>query len=167
MDELKPIEPATQTDDGLYERDFHAWTRDRAERLRRRTDDALDWANIAEEIESLGRNNRNEIRNRLRMLLIHLLKWSYQPERRSHSWQTTISEQRSHIEGLIEDSPSLSAVPAERYEWAWRAARRSAAAETGLPLATFPEMPAFDVSDTLHPDFMPGKPWSPDDLSRG
>lgn len=156
----------TADDDGLYERDFFAWTQDRAERLRRRSDASLDWENLAEEIDSLGRNNKNEIRHRLRTLLKHLLKWKYQSERRCHSWQTTIGEQRTHIEGVIEDSPSLHRTPAERYDWAWRAARREAAEETGLPIDTFPEQPEFAIEDVLRSDFMPGAPWSPDELIR-
>lgn len=166
MDRAFEHEVAGTADDGLYERDFHAWTQDRAARLRARADDALDWENLAEEIESLGRNSRNEIRNRLRTLIVHLLKWQHQPSLRSHSWQTTISEQRTHIEGLIEDSPSLAAAPAERYGWAWGAARREASRQTGLPIDTFPAAAEFAIKDVLDADFMPGARYSPNDLIR-
>ena len=161
-----PVPETAASDDGLYDRDFFAWTQDRAERLRARADASLDWANLAEEIESLGRNNKNEVQNRLRVLLHHLLKWKYQPSRRCNSWQTTIGEQRNHIEGLIEMSPSLRRYPAERYDWAWRAARREASQQTGLPIETFPETPEFAIDDVLTSGFMPGRPWSPDELIR-
>src|SRR3954462_15812330 len=95
----------------LYERDFHAWTQEQAERLRARAHNDIDWANVAEEVESLGRSDRREISRRLGVLLVHLLKWQFQPSNRKTGWLSTIREQRHRIKGLIDESPSLKTYP--------------------------------------------------------
>jgi hypothetical protein len=147
-----------------YEADFYAWTLDQAEKLRARRHNELDWENLAEEVESVGRSQKTEIRNRLVVLLHHLLKWEYQPDRRCHSWQSTIGEQRTHIEGVIEDSPSLRDFPAEVLDAVYPAARRKAALETKLALGVFPERSPYSAGQALDPEFMPGRDWSPDEL---
>src|SRR5450631_4403123 len=82
----------------LYERDFFRWTELMATRLRDRDASELDWKNLAEEIEDLGRRDRRELKSRLRVLIAHLLKWQYQPELREEStWKATISEQRQQV----------------------------------------------------------------------
>jgi hypothetical protein len=150
----------------LYEQDFYAWLMDQAEKLRARSHNDIDWENLAEEVEDVGRSQKHQLGKRLGVLLMHLLKWEHQPNRRSHSWQTTISEQRIHIAGLIEISPSLGRYPAETMEWSYGWARRRAAYETGLPIATFPEQSPYAAEQALEDTFMPGEPWSPDDLIR-
>lgn len=91
----------------LYEQDFYAWTQRQAELLRTGQLGELDLENLIEEIESLGRHERQELRNRLGMLLGHLLKWHYQPESRSKSWVYTIREQRQEIQRHLTENPSL------------------------------------------------------------
>jgi len=119
-----------------YETDFVAWTENQAELLRRRAAGELvndmDWANLAEEIEAVGRSERRELRHRMVRLLQHLLKWHFQPERRSRSWQSTIRTQRREIETLLEDSPTLRQTLPEVVAKAYAAARQEAEAETGL-----------------------------------
>ncbi len=78
-----------------------------AEALRTRDWSSLDIENLAEEVESLGRQQRQELRNRLGVLLGHLLKWQFQPTHRSKSWQLTVREQRLQIRFLLKDNPSL------------------------------------------------------------
>lgn len=153
-------------EDTLYERDFYAWLNDQAEKLRARSHNDLDWDNLAEEVESVGRSQKHEIRNRMRVLLQHLLKWEFQPTERSHSWQSSISEQRVHIAGIVEMSPSLRAFPAETVEWAYRYAVQSAALETKLDEGVFPRSCRYAIEDILDNTFMPGLPWHPDDLIR-
>jgi len=100
---------ATMSD--LYDEDFTLWTEQQATLLRRRAageltnDAALDWLNLAEEIEAVGGNTRRELRNRLASLLQHLLKWHYQTELRSRSWRATIRTQRQEIEDLLAANP--------------------------------------------------------------
>ncbi|MBW4550856.1 MAG: DUF29 domain-containing protein [Aphanocapsa sp. GSE-SYN-MK-11-07L] len=91
----------------LYEQDFYAWTQQQAELLRSGKLDDLDIDNLVEEIESLGRQERQELENRLGVLLGHLLKWHYQSNARSKSWFYTIKEQRRKINRLLDQNPSL------------------------------------------------------------
>ena len=73
-----------------YESDLYEWTREQADALRRRASNALDWGNLAEEIESLGNSNIDQIEFRLEDLILHLLKWKYQPELQCGSWRGSI-----------------------------------------------------------------------------
>jgi Domain of unknown function DUF29 len=139
----------------LYDIDFVCWTEEQAASLRARRLDGLDLENLAEEIESLGKRDRRRLKSRLTVLLTHLLKWRCQPEQRGGSWDSTIRTQRADVRQLLNDSPSLrrevSGIVSERYEMA----RRNAAAETGLPLATFPTDCPFAVDDLLAEEWLP------------
>ncbi|MCI4625021.1 MAG: DUF29 domain-containing protein [Candidatus Magnetoovum sp. WYHC-5] len=101
------IDSNTTTEQSLYERDFYQWAIHNAELLRQGKLTEIDVNNIAEEIESMGRSEKKELINRLVVLIMHLLKWQYQPKRHSRSWKSTISTQRTELEGLLENSPSL------------------------------------------------------------
>lgn len=91
----------------LYEKDFYQWTIEQSQNLRFGNFDGLDLQNLAEEIESLGRQEKRELENRLSVLIGHLLKWQYQQEKRTRSWQITINGQRREIKRLLADNPSL------------------------------------------------------------
>jgi hypothetical protein len=91
----------------LYETDFYAWTVKQSQSLKDSDFKNLDLINLAEEIESLGKQQRQELENRLAILLGHFLKWDYQPEKRSKSWKATIREQRRTLQKLIRQNPSL------------------------------------------------------------
>lgn len=93
----------------VYELDFYAWANEQATLLRAGRLSDIDVVHIAEEIEALGRSERRELVNRLSVLLLHLLKWSYQPDRRGRSWELTIKEQRRQLVQHFRDNPSLSA----------------------------------------------------------
>jgi hypothetical protein len=95
-----------------YEEDFYAWTVEQGRLLRAGELSAVDAANIAEEIESMGRSDRRELQSRLVVLIMHLLKWRFQPTARSNGWLGTIREQRLQIELILEDSPSLRSLAA-------------------------------------------------------
>ena len=129
----------------LYESDTYGWALQQAEalraaaRLKLNTPLALDWENLAEEIESLGKSQARELSSRYYRLLAHLLKWEFQPDRRTPSWRGTVTEQRTELREVIDDSPSLKPQRQARFDRAYRDARELAAAETRLPLATFPE----------------------------
>ena len=153
-------EPARKTGAPLYEEDFAAWADDQARRLLAHRVDQLDWNNLAEEIDSLSSRDRREIRNRLIVLLTHLLKWHYQPSQR----QSTIGEQRIHIAGILEDSPSLIRFPGEVLLRAHQRAVIEAAKETRLSADTLPSEPPYSIDQVLDGHFMPGPPWSPADL---
>ena len=94
---MNPSQFSVYKTSDLYETDFYTWTVEQAQFLRDGAWDSLDIQNLAEEIETLGKQDRRELRNGLRVLIGHLLKWEYQPGKRSRSWSNTIYEQRYQI----------------------------------------------------------------------
>ena len=138
-----------------YEEDFVAWLEDQAQRARRGQAGELDLKNIAEELEGMARSDRREIRKRLVVLLIHLLKHSAQPRRRSSGWLAAIGEQRSRIATVIDDSPSLKSFPGTILERCYADARSRAALETGSPESDFPDRCPFGVDEALEPRWLP------------
>jgi len=122
----------------LYDRDFYAWANEQARLLRAGDLSGADIANIAEEIETLGRSEKRELVSRLTVLLQHLLKWQFQPERRGRSWELSIANARDDLIDQLGDNPSLKAVLPEAIATGYRRARRNAEQETGLPGTTFP-----------------------------
>jgi ribosomal protein L29 len=141
--------------DYLYQRDFYKWTQEQARLILSRSWDKVDWKNIAEEIESLGRKEKQELVNRLEILLGHLLKWQYQPHRRSNSWSATIREQRRKIARLIQANPSLKPYIPEALDLAYVDGIDLAVRETNLPLETFPQNCDFTLEQVLDSAFLP------------
>jgi len=139
----------------LYDQDFAAWAEATARLLREGRLDQLDIEILAEEVESMAKRDRAELRSRLRVLLMHLLKWGWQPGERSSSWHSTILEQRSEMEDVLERSPSLRPTLAESVARAYPAAAKRASIETGLPLKVFPRECPFSVDQILGEDFLP------------
>ena len=139
----------------LYDTDFDAWAQQQAAALRAKAWDQLDIEHLAEEVEDLRKTERNALRSQLRRLTSHLLKWHYQPEKRSESWQATIRDARGLLEDDLETSPSLAEQLDTLLAWAYPRARRQAAKETGLPLAMFPETCPWNVEQLLDEDFWP------------
>jgi hypothetical protein len=140
---------------GLYERDLYTWCMEQAALLRAGRLDAIDAANIAEEIESLGNEQENALESSLRLILVHLLKWRYQPRRRTRSWHGTIVRERGNYQVRLRKNPGLKPAQDELMRDAYRRARREAAAETGLPLSVFPETCPFSLAQALDDDFLP------------
>lgn len=140
----------------LYETDFYAWTQQQAELIKFKTWNELDTANLIEELESLGRKERQELRNRLGILLGHLLKWQYQPQHRSNSWRATIREQRRRIQDLLLDSPSLQPYLAETLVRAYQDGVDLAVRETDLPYEMFPPTCTYTLEQVLNAEFLPG-----------
>ena len=133
----------------LYEQDFYLWTQTIAQQLKENKFNEIDMPNLIEEIESMGRSEKRELKNRLIVLLMHLLKWQYQPEKRSESWRSTIYEQRICIETLLEDSPSLQPLLPEVFEDCYQKARLKTSDETGIKLNFFPKESPFILEETL------------------
>jgi Domain of unknown function DUF29 len=138
-----------------YDTDFYAWTQAQAQALQAKDWPALDVAHLAEVIETLGMNEKRAMSRQLQRLLAHLLKWRYQPSHRTPSWRRTIRQARDAIADVIEGSHSLHNYPAQRVPLVYRRARRDAADDTGLPLATFPEVCPWPVAQVLDEDFWP------------
>src|SRR5690349_8667510 len=132
------------------DQDFAAWCEQTAEALERREFDEVDWRGVVEEIRDLGRNDHRELKNRMRVLLAHLLKWQYQPgQNRSGSWAATIREQRSSIEDLLEQSPSLKAALGRTVQQSWVNSVGLAMDETGLPKSTFPAACPYQIDSEI------------------
>ncbi len=138
-----------------YEEDFYAWTVEQARLLRAGELSGIDVENIAEEIESMGRGDRREIKSRLIVLLVHLLKWQLQPRMQSKSWSATIREQRRKVEELLSESPSLRPIVPEILPQAYAEAREDAQEETGLAETAFPETCPFTPEEVLSRGFLP------------
>ncbi len=140
-----------------YDSDFYEWTQHQAAALAAGHVSELDLVNLAEEIESLGGRDRRELESRLDLLIMHLLKWRYQPERRQtgHSWRSTIRTQRRDLQRLFKQSPSLRRLVPDTIEEEYPHSRLDASEDTGLPLATFPETCPWTAEQILDGEFWP------------
>jgi len=146
---------ATTTSANLHDRDFFEWTRQQTGLLRTGDFAQVDLENLIEEISSLGERDKREAKSRLVLILLHLLKWRYQPVRRGNSWRRTINEQRTELALLLDDSPSLGRVVDESFQRCYDLAKRRAADETGLLASTFPENCPWTMAQALDGDFWP------------
>ncbi len=141
----------------FYESDFYAWTQQQASLIRDRQWSQIDWLNLIEEIESLGKQQRQELRDRLSVLIGHLLKWEYQPQRRSRSWIATIRIQRLDVFELLEDNPSLKPYLEEALQKAYLRGVELAIQETELPSVIFPSASPYQLTEILDNNFYPGE----------
>jgi Domain of unknown function DUF29 len=142
----------------LYEHDYYSWTGTQSQALRERNVSALDWENLAEEVEDLGKAECHRLESHLESLLMHLLKWEYQPQRRSRSWSNSIEEHRYRIDRALRDNPGMKAKLPEIFVDAYNAARFAARREPRLELSRFPESCPWSLEDALRDDFLPGRP---------
>ena len=141
--------------DGLYDRDFALWCDKTARLLRDGRLAQLDVPNLIEEVEAMAGRDRREIRSRLRVLLIHLLKWDRQPDKRTPSWLSTLNTQRAEIEDILDQSPSLRGTLGESVAKAFPSAVRGASLQTGLPRNAFPAKCPYTLEQILDPEFPP------------
>jgi hypothetical protein len=138
-----------------YEKDFYAWLQETIDLVKAGRLHELDRDILIDELESMGKRDRRELMSRLVILMSHLLKWAYQPERRSSGWIGSIAEQRLQILGQLEDSPSLRTLVPEALHGVYPKAVSLAAKETGLPEAHFPTLCPFSPETILDEDFFP------------
>jgi predicted nucleic acid-binding Zn-ribbon protein len=153
---------AVNISQNLYEMDFYAWTQQQADLLKNQQWQNLDLSNLIEEIASLGRKEQQELRNRLSILIAHLLKWEYQTEKRSRSWLATIRIQRREITKLLNENPSLKSYLETALLEAFENGRDLASGETNLALSNFPELCLYSWEEILSNSFYPGEPASND-----
>jgi hypothetical protein len=138
-----------------YDQDFYAWAMHNAELLRRGKFSEIDAENIAEELESMGKRDKRQLINRSVVLLIHLLKWEFQPEKRSRSWKSSIVEQRRRILQLLEDSPSLDQELDTKLDYVYREAIKQVIIETGMKTTLFPQKCPYSKEQILSDVFYP------------
>ncbi len=136
-----------------YERDFYSWLMEQARHVRAGRWTALDRDNLAEEIESLGREQFNKLESALRVLMLHMLKWDYQPDRRSRSWWASIGEQRLRLNNVLADNPGLRPRIDEAVARAYARARLRAIKETDLEPKRFPETCPYSWNDIVSREF--------------
>ena len=144
---------AEKSAQSLYDRDFFAWCQEQARLLRTRQFDQIDVENVAEEIDSLGRALKREIKDRAQTLNTLLLRWRQQPELRGRGWLSTLERQREAIRDLVEECPSLGDFAKEAIVKTYDDARSDADLEAGQ--LGFPEIPPYSPEEALASEFLP------------
>ncbi|MEO1094071.1 MAG: DUF29 domain-containing protein [Cyanobacteria bacterium J06638_28] len=137
----------------LYETDYMQWLIATVNQLRHQEYAHVDWDNLIEEIEDMGKRERRSLKSNLVILLLHLLKWHYQPTQRTGSWAGSIVEHRRRIHEALKDSPSLAPYLADVLAEAYQDARKQAGAETMLPDETFPQACEFELAQVMDENF--------------
>jgi len=146
---------ANRADPELYESDYSLWLFENARLLREGRFAEADMTNIAEELEDMGRSEYRALGSHIGVLLLHLLKWQFQPGHRSASWRGSIFNARDSIDRLLRESPSLRKHIPNLARDRYPAARYNAANETDLPEATFPLACPYDPEQLLDADSWP------------
>lgn len=142
----------------LYEQDFYLWLQTTTQLLKERRLEDVDWDNLIEEIESMGRSERKELKSRLIVLIEHLLKlmyWEAEKADNARGWRNTIVEQRRQIILSLEDSPSLTPLLGKIFLDCYHIAREDTLRKYQLSLDIFPTEPPFPLEDVLKPDYLP------------
>jgi hypothetical protein len=138
-----------------HDSDFYAWAKHNATLLRQGLTEQADLEHIAEELEDMGKSERRALESFVRNILMHLLKWQFQPRLRSTSWRQSIRNRRREVVKIFRDSPSLKPTLTSVIDEEYAAAREDASDETGLPLNHFPETCPFKIEQVLAEDFWP------------
>ncbi len=149
---MPPIKAELQM---LYETDYMQWIETTIEKLRSQDYANVDWENLIEEIEAMGRRDRQSLKSNLIVILLHLLKWEFQPEKRSGSWESSIIEHRRRVKDDLIDSPSLKPYLENIFAECYTQAVKQAKAETGLPLQTFPVQCPYELPQVIDDEFLP------------
>lgn len=149
---MPPLKADSQT---LYDTDYLQWIETTVEKLQSQDYVNVDWENLIEEIEDMGRSERRSLESNLIVVLLHLLKWQYQPERRSGSWEGSIVEHRRRIRKALKESPSLKPYVEGVFAECYAEAVKQAKAETGLPLETFPTQCPYELTEVMDDGFLP------------
>jgi hypothetical protein len=139
----------------LYEQDYYLWLIKTAKLLKEGKIAEVDLPNLVEEIEDMGRSEKRAIESNLEIVLMHLLKYKYQPEKRSSSWQYTLFEHRKRLRKAFKESPSLKKYCEQVFEESYQDAKKMAAIETGLDINIFPAECPFTSQDTLDEEYLP------------
>ncbi|BAU67220.1 hypothetical protein STA3757_46300 [Stanieria sp. NIES-3757] len=133
----------------LYDQDYYLWIEDLLNKIQEKRWDEMDWDNLWEEIDDMGKSQKQRLTSNLRILLMHLLKWEFQPQKRSNSWKYTIIEHRRRILEQLEYSPSLKNYLNSNFEATYQKARKDASLETNLSLNTFPNQCPYTIDVVL------------------
>ncbi|QQE67133.1 hypothetical protein GFS31_38450 [Leptolyngbya sp. BL0902] len=154
-----PFTTPTSAVSTLYEVDFYEWLQHTVEAIKHRNFDQVDWDNLIEEVESMGRSEKRELKSRLLVILEHLLKlifWDSEKPQNARGWRNTVIEQRNQVDLILEDSPSLKPWLAEIFVDSYAKARQHILQKSGLPGEMFPIQPPFPLENVLNTDWLPG-----------
>lgn len=136
-----------------YDTDYFNWCNKQAELIKNKEFEKLDFENLVEEIESLGRSEKRAVTSYLKNLLLHLLKYRFQPMMRSRSWISSIVFSRKDFKEILNENPSLKSKLNEMIESAYSSARLKAEHETGLDSSTFPKVCCFSIDEIFDDEF--------------
>lgn len=142
----------------LYERDYYGWIERNVHAIREGRVQEVDWANVAEELEDIGKSEKRALRSQLARLIAHLLEWAYQAQRRptsQNSWRATIKHARESINEILDESPSLRPQLPRMVPAGYRDALAQVLEETGLPEHTFPAAGPWNLAQMMGEDFWP------------
>lgn len=139
----------------LYDKDFYAWTQEQAGLIKDNLLGKLDLIHLQEELINMGASEKRELGSRLTILLMHLLKWKYQPTRRGVSWELTIREQRLEVKDVLADNPSLKSIIDTVCCNSYDKAILKAAKEAKLSPNAFPETCEWTIDQILDSNFYP------------
>lgn len=145
----KPRKLQTRKKEHGYEEDLYLWAFEQAKFLKEHKYEKLDMENLIEEIESLGKSQRSALRSFLRVLLMHLLKIEYQPEKHSSSWDVSVFNSRTDAKYVLKENPSLKHKLKQIFNEAYKLARYGASLETHLELEIFPEECPWTIKEVL------------------
>lgn len=138
-----------------YDADFYGWTQEQAALLKAGRLAELDIENLLEEVETMGRSEKRELDSRLTVLLLHLLKWQYQPIRRGRNWQLTIEGQRINFSETLDENPSLKPQLGTILKKAYAKSLIKTSQETALDKQTFPRSCPWTFAQILDDNFYP------------
>ncbi len=140
----------------LYDCDFNLWVEATVQLLRKGRLTELDVVNLLEEVETMGHSDKLALSSNLVVVLLHLLKWQYQPHKRTRSWEKSIAEHRRRVDEYFEASPSLQRYYLQIFDKCYQNARKQAKIETRLALESFPVNAPFTPKQVLDENFLPG-----------
>ena len=138
----------------LYDQDYYLWIDKTVEQLHHNQLQEIDLENLIDELETMGRSEKRSVKSNLTVLLMHLLKYKYQPNKRSRSWRSTIVEHRRRLLIVFEDSPSLRGYGQEIFAECYQDARQDGATETQLKISVFPDECPFNLEVVLRVDYL-------------
>jgi hypothetical protein len=147
--------PPTAKTVSLYEQDYALWLQSAIAQLQAGRLSEVDQNHLIEELEDMGRRQKNALKSNLRVVLLHLLKYQHQPSNCSNSWKATLREHRLRIDDELADSPSLKRYLVDIFETCYQQARNLAADETGLDLETFSPSSPFTVENVVDIEYLP------------
>lgn len=137
----------------LYDQDYHSWLESTIQHLKSSNFSEVDWENLIEELEDMGRSEKRAVYSNLKILLLHLLKYRYQPEKRSKSWLSSICEHRQRLHRSFRESPSLKNYFEIVIPESFEDARELTSKETGLNINSLPNECPFSIEEILDREF--------------